>query len=93
MKSYIDKILNECGYKITNPAPSPATGNLYNVGAGEQLVSAKDKTLFHTTVAQCLYLAHLVASRKWTQILRLSYGGVYGAMSDEDLEALPRDQK
>ena len=57
MESYIDKILNDCGCKISNPASSPATGNLYVVGAGE-LLSDKEKFNFHSTVAQCLYLAH-----------------------------------
>jgi len=57
MKSYLEGVIKAFPYPISNPAASPSTGELYNIGVGEDLSEA-DAQLFHSTVAKCLYAAH-----------------------------------
>lgn len=52
---YINELLTK--YQITGVAASPATGSLFEDDGSHALLSDKEKALFHTQVAQLLYLS------------------------------------
>jgi hypothetical protein len=53
--AYITELLTK--YEITGVAASPATGTLFEDDGSHALLSDKEKALFHTQVAQLLYLS------------------------------------
>ena len=53
--AYVMELITK--HQITGVAASPATGSLFEDDGTHELLSDKDKALFHTQVAQLLYLA------------------------------------
>ena len=57
MEKYVTKMIEDFreSYELSTTADTPATGNLFDVGTGEEL-DTKQREMFHTFVAKGLFL-------------------------------------